>query len=85
MVNKVITVNREGGLRTRVAAEFVQVAGEFASQMLIEKGNKKVNAKSVMGVLSLNVPEGDTIHLFANGPDEQAAITAIVNLFDKKA
>ncbi len=83
MIHKVLTVQNAEGLRARPAAEFVQLSSGFLSQMLIEKGNKKVNAKSIMGVLSLGVGKGDTIHLFVNGPDEDIAMSAIVELMKK--
>lgn len=77
MIHKVLTIQNPEGLRARPAAQFVQVASSFASQMLIEQGNKKVNAKSVMGVLSLGVGPGETIRLFVTGPDEKAAMAAM--------
>ena len=58
MIHKVLTIQNPEGLRARPAAQFVQLASGFSSQMLIEKGNKKVNAKSIMGVLSLGVGQG---------------------------
>jgi phosphotransferase system HPr (HPr) family protein len=83
MIHKVLTIQNSEGLRARPAAQFVQLASGFNSQMLIEKGNKKVNAKSIMGVLSLGVGQGDTIHLFVNGPDEDVAMSAMVELTRK--
>ena len=83
MIHKVLTIPSPEGLRARPAAEFVQLASGFISQMLIEKGNKKVNAKSIMGVLSLGVAQGDTIHLFVTGPDEDIAMSAMVELTRK--
>ncbi|MDL2235471.1 HPr family phosphocarrier protein [Christensenellaceae bacterium OttesenSCG-928-L17] len=80
MIHKVLTIQNPEGLRARPAAEFVQLASGFISQMLIEKGNKKVNAKSIMGVLSLGVAQGDAIHLFVTGPDEDIAMSAMVEL-----
>lgn len=77
MLHKVLTIQHEEGLRARNAAVFVQAASTFAAQMLIEKGNKKVNAKSIMGVLSLGVGKGDTIHLIVSGEDEQKALAAM--------
>jgi len=59
---------------------FVQVAGGFTSQIFVEKGNKKINAKSIMGVLSLGVGPGEKIYVFANGKDEKEAIEAIEKL-----
>ncbi|MDL2258218.1 HPr family phosphocarrier protein [Eubacteriales bacterium OttesenSCG-928-K08] len=83
MINKVLIIQNPEGLRARPAAEFVQLASGFISQMMIEKGNKKVNAKSIMGVLSLGVGQGDSIHLFVNGPDEDIAMSAMVELTRK--
>lgn len=80
MIHKVLTIQSQEGLRARPAAQFVQTASGFSSQMLIEKGNKKVNAKSIMGVLSLGVAKGDSIHLFVNGADEEQAMNAMIEL-----
>ncbi|MDR1619134.1 MAG: HPr family phosphocarrier protein [Clostridiales bacterium] len=83
MKHKVLVIQNPEGLRARPAAQFVQLASGFISTMLIEKGNKKVNAKSIMGVLSLGVGEGETIHLFIDGPDEDIAMSAMVELTKK--
>ncbi len=80
MISKVLTINNPEGLRARPAAQFVQVASGFQSQMLIEKDNKKVNAKSVMGVLSLFIRPGDSFHLIVNGPDEKEAMATMQTL-----
>lgn len=80
MQAKELTIANADGLRASKAAMFVQVAGGFASQIFVEKGNKKINAKSIMGVLSLGVKQGDAIYVFANGKDEEAAIAAIEKL-----
>lgn len=82
MLHKVLTIQADGGLRARPAAVFVQEASRFASQMLIEKGNKKVNAKSIMGILSLGVGKDDTIHLIVSGDDEQQALDAMQALVE---
>ena len=82
MVHKVLTIKNEDGLSARPAADFVHVASGFESQMLIEKGNKKVNAKSIMGVLSLGVGKEDTIHLIITGNDEKAAMDAMQQLVE---
>lgn len=84
MIHKVLIIQNEEGLRARPAAQFVQLASGFTSQMLIEKGNKKVNAKSIMGVLSLGVGKGDSIHLMISGPDEDLAMSAMVELTKKE-
>ncbi len=80
MQSKELTIVNADGLRATKAAMFVQVAGGFASQIFVEKGNKKINAKSIMGVLSLGVKQGEKIYVFANGKDEQEAIAAIEKL-----
>ena len=82
MLHKVLVIPCTEGLRARNAAVFVQTASGFASQMLIEKGNKKVNAKSIMGVLSLGVGKDDSIHLIVSGEDEQSALSAMEALLE---
>ncbi len=80
MQAKELTITNADGLRASKAAMFVQVAGGFSSQVFVEKGNKKINAKSIMGVLSLGVKQGEKIYVFANGKDEVEAIAAIEKL-----
>jgi phosphotransferase system HPr (HPr) family protein len=80
MQAKELTITNADGLRASKAAMFVQVAGGFSSQVFVEKGNKKINAKSIMGVLSLGVKQGEKIYVFANGKDENDAIAAIEKL-----
>jgi Phosphotransferase System HPr (HPr) Family len=80
MQAKELTIQSEDGLRASKAAMFVQVAGKFSSRILVEKGNKKINAKSIMGMLSLGVKQGEKIYIFANGDDEEEAISALEKL-----
>ncbi len=80
MQAKELMITSADGLRASKAAMFVQIAGGFSSQIFVEKGNKKINAKSIMGVLSLGIKQGEKIYIFANGKDEQDAITAIEKL-----
>ena len=75
-----ITVNHETGLHARPAALFVQVASKFQSRIWVERGSKKVNAKSIMGVMSLSVSKGDEVVLIADGKDEKKAMAAITQL-----
>ena len=82
MQHKVLEIKNKDGLRARPAAMFVQTASQFTSQILIERGNKKINAKSIMGVLSLGVQSGEAIHLIVNGEDERAAIDAISKMVE---
>ena len=80
MQAKELVIMSPEGLRASRAAMFVQVAGKFSSMIFVEKGNKKINAKSIMGVLSLGVKQGEKIYVFANGKDEEQAIEAIEKL-----
>ncbi len=80
MVHKVLKIDNEEGLRSKPAAMFVQTASKYSAQIIIEKGNKKVNAKSIMGMLSLGVSQGESIHIVVNGDDEKEALTALTKL-----
>ena len=80
MLNKNLTVQMEGGLKSKGAAMFVQVAGQFESQILVELDNKKINAKSIMGVISLCINKGDSIRVVVNGRDEKEAAAALERL-----
>ena len=74
MTRKSIQITRQGGLEARSTAELVQVAVKFDSRVYIESGTKKVNAKSIMGMMSLELEHGDVIVVSANGQDEEQAI-----------
>lgn len=80
MIYKEIAITNNEGLKAKAAASFVQVANQFQSQILIEFANKKINAKSIMGLLSLGVKHGESIYIFANGSDEKEAVAALDNL-----
>ena len=73
-------VNNLVGLHARPATFFIQKANEFKSSIWVEKDERRVNAKSLLGVLSLGIVKGTTISLIADGPDEEAAINALVEL-----
>jgi len=77
MIYKEMKIANPNGLKARVAANFVQVAGKFESQILVECENKKINAKSIMGVLSLGIKQDEEICVIANGKDEAEAIEAL--------
>ena len=77
MLYREMTIKSSEGLNSRTAARLVKAAERFESQILIEFENKKVNAKSIMGVLSLNTQCGGSIFVLANGPDEQQALDAL--------
>ncbi len=80
MFMKETTVNNQVGLHARPATFFIQKANEFKSSIWVEKEDRRVNAKSLLGVLSLGIVKGTTINLIADGPDEEAAINALVEL-----
>ena len=77
MIKKQITIQLASGLETRPVAMLVQVASQFKSNVHVESGNKKVNAKSIMGMMTLGLDSGEEITLSANGDDEEAAMTSI--------
>lgn len=85
MLYREITVTSPEGLKSRPAALFVQVASRYESQILIECENKKVNAKSIMGVLSLGIKCGESLYVLANGKDEKEALDALEELMKKDA
>ena len=75
-----VTVNNEVGLHARPATFFIQKANEFKSGIWVEKEDRRVNAKSLLGVLSLGIVKGTPITLIADGSDEKEAVTALVDL-----
>ena len=80
MVTQEVTINNEVGLHARPATFFIQKANEFKSGIWVEKDERRVNAKSLLGVLSLGIVKGTTISLIADGPDEEDAVNALVEL-----
>ncbi len=83
MVTKEVVVRCESGLHNKQTTYFVQKANEFESNIRLESGNRKMNAKSLLGIMSLGVISGATIILSAEGPDEEAAVTALEELLQK--
>ena len=84
MFMKETTVNNQVGLHARPATFFIQKANEYKSSIWVEKDNRRVNAKSLLGVLSLGIVKGTAINLIADGPDEEAAINALVELINSE-
>lgn len=82
MFTKELTVKNEVGLHARPATYFIQKANEFKSGIWVEKEERRVNAKSLLGVLSLGIMQGTTITLIADGADEQEAVESLSNLID---
>lgn len=80
MFMKEAVVNNQVGLHARPATFFIQKANEFKSSIWVEKDERRVNAKSLLGVLSLGIVKGTEVALVADGPDEEAAVTALAEL-----
>ena len=77
MIKKPITINLSTGLEARPVAQLVQVASQFNSEIYVEIGKKRVNAKSIMGMMTLGLDAGEDISLSAIGDDENAARESI--------
>ena len=80
MYVKEVTVENQVGLHARPATFFIQKANEYKSSMWVEKEERRVNAQSLLGVLSLGIVGGTTIRIIADGTDEQAAVDGLVKL-----
>ncbi len=80
MVSKEIVVQNQVGLHARPATFFIQKANEYNSSIWISKDERKVNAKSLLGVLSLGITRGTAVTLTADGADEEAALEALEKL-----
>lgn len=77
MKKKIITVELPGGLEARPAAMLVQVASQYDSRIYLESGSKRVNAKSIMGMMTLGLIAGQSITVEADGADEDQAVSEI--------
>lgn len=77
MIKRSMTVALKGGLEARPIAELVQIASKYDSRIYIELGTKRVNAKSIMGMMSLELDNGDSMTVSADGTDEAAAMQEI--------
>ncbi len=82
MFVKDVMVQNQVGLHARPATFFIQKANEFKSSIWIEKEERRVNAKSLLGILSLGIVGGTSIRIIADGSDEQQAVDALVELVD---
>jgi len=80
MLTKSVTLTNQLGLHARPATFFIQKANEFKCGIWVEREERRVNAKSLLGVLSLGVVKGGTINLIADGEDEAEAMEALVAL-----
>ena len=83
MFNKEVVVRCESGLHNKQATYFVQKANEFESSIYLEIQNRKMNAKSLLGIMSLGVVTGSTVTISAYGPDAEAAVNALEILLQR--
>ena len=82
MFVKDVTVENQVGLHARPATFFIQRANEFKSSIWVEKDERRVNAKSLLGVLSLGIVKGTSISIIADGSDEEEAVKTLVELIE---
>ena len=80
MITKNVVINNQVGLHARPASFFIQKANEFKCSIWVEFEDRRVNAKSLLGVLSLGIVKGTEITLIANGSDEEEAVEALAAL-----
>ncbi len=84
MISRDVTIKNSVGLHARPATFFIQKANSYKSSIWVEKEDCRVNAKSLLGVLSLGIEKGMTITLIADGADEAQAIDGLVNFVDSE-
>lgn len=82
MVSNEVTVQNSVGLHARPATFFIQRANEFKSSIWVEKDERRVNAKSLLGVLSLGIVKGTKINIVADGSDQEEAVKTLVDLIE---
>ncbi len=84
MIKRSISISNKLGLHARASAKLTKLAGSFQSEVFITRNDRRINAKSIMGVMMLAAGIGSTVELEVSGPDEQAAVDALVALIDDK-
>ena len=84
MTERTVTIKNRAGIHARPAALLVQTASKFAAKIWLEKGSDKINAKSIMGIITLGASYGTPIRISADGADEEAATAAIEALFESR-
>jgi phosphocarrier protein len=84
MTEQTITIKNRAGIHARPAALLVQTTKDFKSSIYFEKNSDRINAKSIMGIITLGAAYGAEIKIIAEGEDELAAVEALVRLFESK-
>ncbi|MBQ2734824.1 MAG: HPr family phosphocarrier protein [Clostridia bacterium] len=82
MISRDVVITNTSGLHARPATFFIQKANSYQARVWVEKDDRRVNAKSLLGVLSLGIAKGMTVTLVADGEDESLAIEGLVALID---
>ncbi|MCQ2426397.1 MAG: HPr family phosphocarrier protein [Lachnospiraceae bacterium] len=82
MISRNVTIQNSVGLHARPATFFIQKANSYNSSIWVEKEDRRVNAKSLLGVLSLGIVKGMTITLIADGADEEEALAGLTDLIE---
>ncbi|HEX7866981.1 MAG TPA: HPr family phosphocarrier protein [Variovorax sp.] len=84
MIKKSVTISNKLGLHARASAKLTKLAGSFPCEVWLSRGDRRINAKSIMGVMMLAAGIGTTVELETNGPQEEEAMNSIVQLMDDK-
>jgi phosphocarrier protein len=84
MTERTVTIKNRAGIHARPAALLVQISKDFKSTIHFEKENDRINAKSIMGIITLGAAYGTEIRIIADGEDEEEAVDALVHLFESK-
>lgn len=84
MTEKTVKIINRAGIHARPAAVLVQAAKEFSANIYLERGENRINAKSIMGILTLGAAYGSELKVIAEGEDEKEAVEAFVHLFETK-
>ena len=84
MIKTTVTISNKLGLHARASAKLTKLAGSFASEVWMSRGDRRVNAKSIMGVMMLAAGIGAEVEIETHGADEQAALAALVALVNEK-
>ena len=83
MISKEMEIKIPSGLDPSTIALFIQIASQYDSSVYVEVKNKKVNAKSIMGMMTLGLNEGECVTISAEGPDEEAAVKTLAQMLVK--
>ena len=83
MFNKEVVVRCESGLHNKQATYFIQKANEFRANVWVEVDERRINAKSLLGVLSMAITSGTVVTLIADGPDEETAVKTLAKMLEK--